>query len=249
MISPHLAISTQDFLSIRAKLNLFLVQRYGARIVADIEKAHYAVLNPNTGPYRDYCDIARRNKVPVVHPSFINECIAQGRLVDPKDFPLDPPTARKPGRPTGSFVSFQRGGRGQRGDGDEEQEEEEAQEEEDEEEDEDEEMDDGEGMEMDEQEGEEEEEEEEVQAELDPPTASVQNNDNVPQEEEGESTVKKPRLSAAAQKDFNDDFETMVQFLLSDQSDGASDAEVFAMLQAKVSLLEWSLSCSSSSIN
>lgn len=216
---------------------LSFIQNYGAKIIAGIEKAHYAVLNPNTTPYRDYCDIARRNKVPVVHPAFINECISQGRLVDPKDFPLDPPTQKKPGRQSGNFISFQSGGRRRADDDGEEQEEQEEQEEEDAGEDA--EMDDGEGMEVDEDEEDEEEQEEEVQevqAGLDNSTAPEQSIANAPQADEGENPAKKPPLSPAAQKDLNEDFEIIVEFLLSDQSDGATDAQVFAMLEEKVSL-------------
>lgn len=221
-----------------------MIQNHGARIIADIEKAHYAVLNPNTTHYRDYCDIARRNKVPVVHPAFINECISQGRLVDPKDFPLDPPTQKKPGRQSGNFISFQSGGRRRADDDGEEQEEQEE-----EDAGEDAEMDDGEGMEVDEDEEDEEEQEEEVQevqAGLDNSTAPEQSIANAPQADEGDKTAKKPPLSPEAQKDLNEDFEIIVEFLLSDESDGATDAQVFAMLEEKVSL---TTRCSISSVD
>lgn len=180
--------------------------------------------------------------MPVVHPAFINECISQGRLVDPKDFPLDPPTQKRPGRQSGNFISFQSGGRRRADDDDEEQEEQEE-----EDAGEDAEMDNGEGMEVDEDEEEEEEEEvQEVQAGLDNSTAPEQSIDDVPQAAEGENPTKKPQLSPAAQKDLNEDFEIIVEFLLSDQSDGATDAQVFAMLEEKVSL---TTQCSISSVD
>ncbi|TFY72869.1 hypothetical protein EVG20_g124 [Dentipellis fragilis] len=80
------------------------IKRNGGSLSPDIPVASYAILNPRSTTFRDLYGECARFRIPVVLPTFVEECIEEGRLLDPDDYALEIPSWAKPkrGRPSGA---------------------------------------------------------------------------------------------------------------------------------------------------